>query len=91
MLAQHRSRLDVEIVERDDPIDVLGLGQVSRALADIRLGHVPADIEERVDGLPRPVAVAELLLGQEQDPAPEPVALAQEVVSLPVGGDTEEC
>ena len=82
--------LDVEVVERDDPIDALGLGEVGGALADVRLGHVAADVEELVDRLPRPVAVAQLLLGQEQDAAPCRSHSRRKSSPLLVGGDAEE-
>ena len=90
VLAQHRRQLDVEVVERDDAIDAFGARQVRGTLADVVERHVPTDVVERVDGVARPVGVSELLLGQEQHPAPLPPAFAQELVTLPVGGDAEE-
>ena len=36
VLAEHRGHLDVEIVERDDPVDPLGSGEVRRPFPDVR-------------------------------------------------------
>ena len=69
VLAQHRGGLDVEIVERDDAIEPLGAREVRGAGADVLRGHVAANVVEGVDGVARPVGVAQLLLGEEQDPA----------------------
>ena len=90
VLAQHRGELDVEVVERDDPIDTLGPRQEGGALADVLERHVAAHVEELVDRLAGPVRVAQLLFGQEQDTAPLPPAFAEEVVALAIGGDAEE-
>ena len=65
----------------------LRLRDVGGALADVCVGHVAAQVEELVDRLARPVGLAQLLLGQEQDAAALPVALSQEFITLAVGGD----
>src|SRR5262249_55433815 len=75
---------DVEIVERDDPIEAFAAREERRALADVRLGHVAAHVEELVDRFTRPVGVAELLLGQQQHAAALPSAFAQEFVALAI-------
>jgi hypothetical protein len=90
ILAQHRRQLDVEVVERDDPVDLLGAADTGEALADVLGGHVAAEVVELVHGLARPVGIAELLLGEEQHAAALPAALAQEFVAFSVGCDAED-
>ena len=90
IFAQHRRELDVEVVERDDAIDLLGAGDVRRALADVLGRHVAAEVVELVHGVARPVGIAQLLLGQEQHAASLPAALAQELVAFAVGRDAED-
>ena len=89
VLAEHRGGLDVEVVQRDDAVEALGAGEERRALADVGGGHVAVDVVERVDGVARPVGVAQLLLGQEQHAAALAAALAQELVPLVVGRDAQ--
>ena len=60
-------------------------------LLDIRLRHLPANEEERVDRLARPFGVPQLLFGEQQHAVPLPVALAQELVPFEIGGDAEQC
>ncbi len=88
--AQRGCGLDVEVVERRDAIDPFAARDVGHPLADVGLGHVATQVVELVDRLTRPVAVAQLLVSEQQHAAPLAAAFAQELVPLPVGGDTEQ-
>jgi hypothetical protein len=90
VFAQHRGRFDVEVVECDDSIEAFGAGQVCGARSDVVLRHAAADVVELVDRVSRPVAVAELLLGQEQHPRALAPAFLQELVALAVRRDAED-
>ena len=90
ILAQHRRQLDVEVVERDDPVDLPGAADVGDALADVLYGHVAAEVVELVHRLAGPVRVAEPFLGKEEHAATLPAALAQELVAFAVSRDAED-
>ena len=90
ILAQHRGGLDVEIVERDDPVEPLGTGEIGGAVAYLRLRHVAPDVVEPIDRVPRPVRVAQLFVGQKQDAASLSPTLAEELVTLAVRRDAEK-
>ena len=90
ILAQHRRQLDVEVVERDDPVDLPGAADVGNALADVLCGHVAAEVVELVHRLAGPVRVAEPFLGKEEHTATLPAALAQELVAFAVSRDAED-
>lgn len=65
-------------------------GHERRALPNVGLGHVAMNVVERVDGVARPVGLAQLLVGQEQDAATQPAALSQKLVPLAVGRDAQQ-
>ena len=90
VLAQHCGGLDVEIVERHDPVQPLGTGKIGGAGAYLGLRHVPPDVVEPIDRVPRPVRVAQLFVGQKQDAASLPATLPEELVTLAVRRDAEK-
>ena len=88
ILAQHRGHFDVEIVQRDDAIDLLRSGEKCCALANVIGRHVAADVIEGVDRVARPVRVLEFLVGQQQHTAALAIAFLEELVPFAVGRDT---
>ena len=89
VFAQHRGRLDVEVVERHDAIEMFSAGEMGRARPDVLVGHLAADVVEPVDGVAGPVGVAEFFFGEEQHAAPLTVTLVEEVAPLVVGRNAQ--
>ena len=58
MLTQVGGSLDVEVVERHDPIDLPGARDMADALHKVVAADVSRDVEELGDGLARPVRLA---------------------------------
>jgi hypothetical protein len=90
VLAQRRRHLEVELVERDDAVDRLA----AREIAD-RVDHVLAVAKVRhqeslVDALHRPLGVPELFAREEQHARAEALRLAEELLTLEVGGEGED-
>src|SRR5258708_595109 len=93
MFAQGCGHLQIEVIERNQPVDLPGPRQIAhrpQRLVAIplvpRVGHV----EYFVDTLRRPVRVfLETLRCDQQNRPPLPLALAQKIVSLLVTGDAE--
>ena len=90
VLAQHGRRLHVEIVQRDDAVEVLGAGNVAHALHQVLAANLPRDVIGVVDRLPRPVRIAQLVERQQQDPAALRLALADEGLALLVSRDAQD-
>ena len=90
ILAQHRGQLDVEIVQRDDAVDLFGAGDMSDALADILRPHLTRDVVELVDRLAWPVGVPKLFVGQQKHAATLAIAFTNELVAFSVCGDAED-
>src|SRR5687768_2336150 len=90
VLAQRRSHLEIELVERHDPIDRLlprqPADRVDHMVAPSQIGHH----EKVVDALARPVEVAQRLSSDQQYTSPLSLALAQKVVALVVAGEAKD-
>ena len=91
VLAQQGRGLHVEVVERHDAIHLPGPGDVADALQQVIPRDVARDEEELLDGLARPLGIPQLVGGQQEHAMPLPMALAQELVALLEGGDTQQC
>ena len=90
VLAQHRGELDVEIVERGNPVDAVAARDLVHVPADRLVAGVARHRVDLVDRLARPFRADELVGGQQQDGAALRLALAQERVALEIGGDTQD-
>ena len=90
VLAQQGRRLDVEVVERHDAIDLPRARDVADALQQVLAPDVARDVEELLDRLARPLRIAQLVGRQQQHAVPFPMALAQELVTLLEGRDAQQ-
>ena len=90
VLAEVGDGLHVELVEGDEAVEAFGAGQICNRVGDLfegeALGH---GVEVFEDGL-RPVGVAELVDGEQDDTAAEGGALLEEGLALLVGADAED-
>jgi len=89
VLPERGGDLEVELVERDHPLDVLRPGQIAdcvdHVLAPLEIRHV----EDLVDAVARPVCIPQLLACEEKDAAAEALAFADELLPLEVAGEAE--
>ena len=91
VLAEGGARLDVEVVERDDAVDLARAREEADAAHEVFELVVGGQVEELVHVLAWPVGVAQLLHRDGQHAAAEPLALAQELLPLLEGDDAEDC
>jgi hypothetical protein len=89
VLAQERRHLDVEVVERDDPVQDPAARDMTDALEQAVAGDVAGNIEGVVDGLARPVGVLQGVDRQQQHGAALTLALADELLAFFVRGDAQ--
>ena len=92
VLAQGRRRLHVEVVERNDAVDLLGARHVADAQQHVL--HLPLllhvrDVEGLVNAVLWPRLVGDAVRGQQQHSGALPAALANEVEAFEVAGETE--
>jgi hypothetical protein len=76
VLAQQCRRLDVEVIERDDAVDLTRAGDVADALQQVVPPDVARQEEELLDSLARPLGIPQRFGRQQEHPVPLPVALA---------------
>ena len=92
VLAQGGRRLHVEVVQRNDAVDLLGARHVADAQQHVF--HLPLllhvrDVEGLVDALLWPRLVGDAMRGQQQHAGALAAALANEVKAFEVAGETE--
>src|SRR6185436_19308538 len=90
VLAQHRRHLDVEVVERGDPVDAMPPGDRVDAAADGSIIAVAADGVNLVDRFARPGRARERVGGEQQHRRALAFGFAQERIALEVRGNAED-
>ncbi len=90
VLAQGGGSFHVELVERDDAVNLLVARQISYRLYDFRHGQIRGHIEDIVQAFARPIGIAEFLGRKQEHAAALALAFAHEFLSLFVGGDAEK-
>ena len=90
VLAQGGRGFHVELVERDDAVNLLVPRQVSDRFYDLGNGELGGNVEDVVQALARPIGIAEFLGRKQEHAAALAFALAHEFLSLFVGRDAEK-
>ena len=90
MFAEGGDIFHVEFVEGDDAVDGLAAGHVADRVDQVLEREFFGHEEHFVDGVARPVAVAEFFDGEEQDAATQGFAGAEEFLAFFVGGYGED-
>src|SRR5688572_12412300 len=90
VLAQRRRHLEIELVERHDPVDRLGSREPAHGIDHVIPAREVGDQEQLIDAVAWPLEVPHGFARDEQHPGAQAVAFANEVVALEVAGQTED-
>src|SRR6185437_11421486 len=90
VLAQGGGGFHVELVERDDAVNLLVPRHVSYRFYNLRDGQLGGNVEDVVQALARPIGVTEFLGCKQEHATALAFAFAHEFLSLFVGADAEK-